>query len=66
MPGEKNGFDLAEYALENFPEIKIILLTGFAENAARGRSSVTERVELVSKPYRRSDLADRVVRLLQQ
>jgi hypothetical protein len=41
-------------------------LTGFAENAARGRSSVTKRVELVSKPYRRSDLADRVVRLLQQ
>jgi CheY-like chemotaxis protein len=66
MPGEKSGFDLAEYALENFPDMKIILLTGFAENAARGRSSVTERVELLSKPYRRTDLADRIVRLLQQ
>ena len=37
-----------------------------AENAARGRSRVTERVDLVSKPYGRSELADRVVRLLQQ
>jgi CheY-like chemotaxis protein len=66
MPGETNGFDLAEYVLENFPDMKVILLTDFAENAARGRSSVTERVELLSKPYRRTDLADRIVRLLQQ
>jgi PAS domain S-box-containing protein len=66
MPGDKSGFDLAKFVLERFPVTKVILMTGFAENAARGRSDVADRVEMISKPYRRRDLADRIRRLLAQ
>jgi PAS domain S-box-containing protein len=66
MPGERSGFDLAEFVLERFPSAKVILLTGFAEHAAKGRPDITDRIELISKPYRRRELADRIHRLLAQ
>jgi signal transduction histidine kinase len=57
MPGGLSGFDLARHVLHNCPKTKVVLVTGFAEGAARDRGNVPEQVRLLSKPYRRHELA---------
>ena len=63
MPGEMNGFALARWVKEQYPDIEVVLTSGvvrFSEDA----SDLCERVEFVSKPYDHSLLADRIKRLL--
>ncbi len=60
MDGGINGFELAEKALEADPGLKILLTSGFADRAI-ARSGQTElKSNLLRKPYRRSELAQRV------
>lgn len=66
MPGGLSGFDLAKHVLHNHPQIKVILVTGFAEGAARDRGNVPEQVRLLSKPYRRHELASCIRDVLDQ
>nr|WP_298689891.1 ATP-binding protein [uncultured Dongia sp.] len=57
MPGGLSGFDLAKHVLFNHPTTKVVLVTGFAEGAARDRGNVPAHVKLLSKPFRRAELA---------
>lgn len=54
MPGEMDGVALARAALERFPDLKVVLTTGFAP-------SVSDQEDLpasvMKKPYRREDVA---------
>jgi len=61
MPGKMNGMDLARHAAERWPRIKIILTSGFPENKLNGHGDSTANMRLLSKPYRKADLA-RVLR----
>jgi len=60
MPGELDGYGLADWAAENYPHIKIILTSGYhgsrAEETLSGRSRITE----LKKPYSNEDLAERL------
>ncbi|WP_374384803.1 ATP-binding protein [Dongia sp.] len=64
MPGGMNGFDLAAEASARHPGVKLLLVTGFAEGAARNGMPQGLDVELMSKPYRLRELAERVRTIL--
>jgi CheY-like chemotaxis protein len=61
MPGDCDGFELARTALTRWPGIKVVLTSGFPEAKLNGRLGGTPDARLLSKPYRKEDLA-RVLR----
>lgn len=59
MPGGMNGLVLAERIREQWPELPVLLTTGYMEElVAQGPHS--SPVTVLNKPYRRADLAERV------
>jgi CheY-like chemotaxis protein len=64
MPGGMTGFDLARTVHRDHPEIKILLVTGFAGAVLRQHVEVGESMPMLRKPYRRDELADRVRQVL--
>lgn len=64
MPGGMSGFDLAQQVSERYPGTKILLATGFAQNAVRNRNVLTNKVQLLAKPYRQGELLARVRHIL--
>jgi len=58
MPGGLSGFDLAKHVVHNHPKTKVVLVSGFAENASRERGNVPAHIKLLSKPFRRQELAE--------
>lgn len=64
MPGGLSGFDLAAKATELYPALRILLVTGFAEAAIKNSAAKGADVQLLSKPYRRQELAERIRKML--
>tara|TARA_B100002003_G_scaffold247565_1_gene279378 strand:+ start:11552 stop:12430 length:879 start_codon:yes stop_codon:yes gene_type:complete len=64
MPGNTNGYELAEIATANTPHLKVLLTTGYAggitEDGTQGRFTSN----MLDKPYLREDLIRRVQLLL--
>jgi two-component system cell cycle sensor histidine kinase/response regulator CckA len=60
MPGDMNGRLLARWALQRYPRVKVLLTTGFSEEAASERSGVNGGFQLLSKPYTKEKLAKAV------
>ena len=56
MPGLIDGFELACQARERWPELSVILTSGFPQSRLTDDVAST-RFRLLSKPYRKSDLA---------
>jgi PAS domain S-box-containing protein len=61
MPGALSGVGLAREARRAYPEMKVLLTTGFSGDAL---STDPHEFELIRKPYRRDDLAARVRTIL--
>lgn len=61
MPGVMNGRLLADEALKRRPSLKVLFTSGYTENAIIHHGRLDPGVLLLSKPYRKSDLA-RLVR----
>jgi CheY-like chemotaxis protein len=57
MPGGMNGIALAEKATAAWPAIKIILTSGFPDAHLGDQIA---NIRLLSKPYRRADLAEAI------
>jgi PAS domain S-box-containing protein len=57
MPGEVDGLELARSAMADWPALKIVLTSGFPEARINGRGEGIAGMRLLSKPYRRDDLA---------
>jgi signal transduction histidine kinase len=60
MPGGTSGYEIADRVQSRWPQIKIVLTSGFPENRANG-DPTARGLRLLSKPYRRDDLA-RIIR----
>lgn len=60
MPGEINGPKLVELAQQRFPELKVLFTSGYTENAIVHHGRLDPGVKLLSKPYRRQELAEKV------
>jgi PAS domain S-box-containing protein len=61
MPGSMNGRLLADEAQRRRPSLKVLFTSGYTENAIVHHGRLDPGVLLLSKPYRKSDLA-RLVR----
>ncbi|MNR59501.1 Blue-light-activated protein [compost metagenome] len=64
MPGGMNGRELAQAAHRLRPDLKVLFASGYTENAIVHHGRLDPGVQLLSKPYRKRDLAERVRRLL--
>jgi signal transduction histidine kinase len=61
MPGEANGYALAHRAVTSWPELKIVMTSGFPAAKVNSDSDAPSPFFLLSKPYRQEELA-RVLR----
>jgi CheY-like chemotaxis protein len=57
LPGEINGPKLAERAQARRPGLKVLFTLGYTENAIIHHGRLDPGVQLLSKPYRRNELA---------
>jgi PAS domain S-box-containing protein len=64
LPGGLNGRQVADAARQNRPELKVLFITGYAENAVMGRSRLDNGMFLLTKPFRMEVLADRIREIL--
>jgi PAS domain S-box-containing protein len=60
LAGGVNGEDLAEVAQRRWPALKVLLTTGYARSAI----IPDDRLEVITKPYTQTNLAERIQRLL--
>jgi len=63
MPG-MNGRHLAEAATRLRPALKVLYTSGYTENAIVHHGRLDRGVDLLSKPYRRQELAQKVRKVL--
>ncbi|QFU18057.1 response regulator [Microvirga thermotolerans] len=59
MPGEMSGIDLARFIQREMPHIQVLLTTGYFDGEER-----VEDLNLLYKPYRGTDLAEKIQALM--
>lgn len=64
MPGKLNGHDLAAEASKTRPDLRILFTSGYSEDTLLKEGRIPPNVQLLSKPYRRRELAAKVRELL--
>lgn len=64
MPGGLNGYDLAAKVAQEFPQIKILLTSGYASDVVSNSMAKGQTYSVLHKPYRQSELVDRLQALL--
>ena len=57
MPGPMNGKQLADEVARRWPSVKIVFMSGYTENAFVRDGRVDVGMRLLSKPFRKKDLA---------
>ena len=64
LPGQMNGRQVADAALDRLPALKVLFITGYAENAVIGSGQLAPNTALLTKPFAMEALASRVRGLL--
>lgn len=64
LPGGMNGRQMADAGREVRPGLKTLFITGYAESAALGNSSLGAGMQVLTKPFSIDVLAARVLELL--
>jgi len=64
MPGAMNGRQLANEVLKSKPGLKVLFTSGYTENAIIHHGRLDSDVLLLTKPYRKSDLAGMIRKAL--
>ena len=59
MPGELTGIELARLVKRKWPSVQVLLTTGYVD----GETSLGD-LDLLYKPYRATDLAEKIQSLL--
>ncbi len=65
LPGGMNGRQVADAARETRPDLKVLFITGYAENAAVGNGLLAPGMEVLTKPFVMSDLALKVHEMIE-
>jgi CheY-like chemotaxis protein len=60
LPGGLNGRQVADAARVGRPDLKILFITGYAENAAVGNGQMERGMEVMTKPFEVTALASKV------
>ena len=66
LPGGMNGRQVADAARENRPDLKVLFITGYAENAVIGRTRLANGMFVLTKPFQMEVLADRIRDILER
>jgi signal transduction histidine kinase len=66
LPGGMNGRQVADEARKSRPDLKVLFITGFAENAAVGHGHLERGMQVMTKPFEMDSLAAKVRELIEQ
>jgi len=66
MPGGINGYELARQAAEDNPALKILLTSGFTSKTIAQNGQIHFSIQMLSKPYRKTDLAQHIRLILDE
>jgi PAS domain S-box-containing protein len=64
LPGGLNGRQVADAAREGRPELKVLFITGFAENAVIGSGHLAAGMTVLTKPFELNALTEKVRQLI--
>jgi PAS domain S-box-containing protein len=65
LPGGMNGKELADEARKHRPDLKVLFITGYAENAAVTNGRLEPGMHVLSKPFPMDHLASRIRSIMQ-
>jgi signal transduction histidine kinase/PAS domain-containing protein len=60
LPGGMNGRQVADAARVSRPDLKVLFITGYAENAAVGNGHLDPGMEILTKPFAMASLANKI------
>jgi CheY-like chemotaxis protein len=60
LPGGVNGRQMADAARANRPDLKVLFITGYAENAVIGHGHLEPGIHVLTKPFAMDRFAERV------
>jgi signal transduction histidine kinase/CheY-like chemotaxis protein len=66
LPGGMNGKELAEAARKHRPDLKVLFITGYAENAAIANGHLDAKMQVLSKPFAIDTLAARIRSIIEE
>jgi CheY-like chemotaxis protein len=66
LPGGMNGRQVADAARVVRPGLKVLFITGYAENAVVGNGHLDKGMEVLTKPFEMSTLANRIRDLIER
>ena len=64
LPGGMNGRQVADGAIALRPDLKVLFMTGYAENAVIGNGQLAPNMALLTKPFPMDALAARIQEIL--
>jgi CheY-like chemotaxis protein len=64
LPNGKNGRQLADAARTTRPDLKVLFITGYAENAVVGNGHLEPGMHVMTKPFAMEALASRIKELI--
>jgi PAS domain S-box-containing protein len=64
MPGQIDGWKLAQSVWARWPGTRVLLTSGYSDNILVRHAALDERTQVLSKPYRRSELSQKLRALL--
>ncbi|MDG2533104.1 PAS domain-containing protein [Sphingomonas sp. HITSZ_GF] len=66
LPGGLNGRQVADAARAKRPELRVLFVTGYAENAVLNHGHIEHGMEVLTKPFAVDDLNARVERIMRE
>jgi len=66
LPGGMNGRQVADAARLQRPGLRVLFITGYAENAVVGNGHLEPEMAILTKPFNVTDLAERVRSMIDQ
>ena len=60
LPNGMNGRQVADAARQLRPELKVLFITGYAENAVVGNGRLDKGMQVIAKPFEMDVLARRI------
>ncbi len=64
LPGGMNGRQVADAARRTRPDLKVLFVTGYAENAAVGNGLLDPGMEIITKPFVMTELAAKISEMI--
>ncbi len=65
LPGGFNGRQVADHARQTRPDLRVLFITGYAENAVIGNGQLDPGMEVITKPFAMASLALRVREIIE-